>query len=598
MSNLRLPNTASPASASPIAGANQGVLGLGVDVGVVQSPGTLSGPEAATPLPDRQPADRYASESTPKAGAKETETREPVRNPFEGLSREARALEERRVAASEVGLDKELDPELALLQRMAHLEGRLGPASGEAFRKTRLGLMLLTADGQGPRAARVPIPAPQVESLAKKILARGAAFGLEDHRAFLAQNARYHGAIAGNIQAYVQRVLRECYLLQNDILADYAAKVRHYNDMKKKIREVLTKARETRSGWASGDKDPSTFLADKPFTWLEVGDDGELFTPKMTQEDVERWQAQARAAAQIGHAGGTAAGLEAVYGPSVLSADDLETLTRLGENRDFKVTEFWKGNRTDNYIAEHIDELLPLIPKMNKADLDKYLVPIIGHLSKGNAEESELLQIFGALTPVQFLAMTSGVQGFTDAGEPGGMDVAKGAGAGAAAGAALGIGVLSAPLAVVGAAIGALYVELGSKGGLNDEEMDEFNQIAHRAGRAVAEAAGLEFSGDLTADKAKELLVALRAKTTGQGEGANGSVPVVGSEKEIRTMQGMEDYIKTMEDKLNSIGEDAQLANVDLQNALQQQQQTLQMLSNISKVLHDTALAIVRRIAG
>jgi hypothetical protein len=44
--------------------------------------------------------------------------------------------------------------------------------------------------------------------------------------------------------------------------------------------------------------------------------------------------------------------------------------------------------------------------------------------------------------------------------------------------------------------------------------------------------------------------------------------------------------------------DDAQLANVDLQNILQKQQQTLQMMSNISKMLHDTAAAIIRKIGG
>ena len=45
-------------------------------------------------------------------------------------------------------------------------------------------------------------------------------------------------------------------------------------------------------------------------------------------------------------------------------------------------------------------------------------------------------------------------------------------------------------------------------------------------------------------------------------------------------------------------GDDAQLANVDLQNILQKQQQTLQMMSNISKTLFDTALAVIRKIGG
>ncbi|MFP6667097.1 MAG: hypothetical protein VB876_07285, partial [Pirellulales bacterium] len=36
--------------------------------------------------------------------------------------------------------------------------------------------------------------------------------------------------------------------------------------------------------------------------------------------------------------------------------------------------------------------------------------------------------------------------------------------------------------------------------------------------------------------------------------------------------------------------------NVELQNMLQKQQQTLQVSSNISKQLHDTALSVIRKI--
>jgi len=50
------------------------------------------------------------------------------------------------------------------------------------------------------------------------------------------------------------------------------------------------------------------------------------------------------------------------------------------------------------------------------------------------------------------------------------------------------------------------------------------------------------------------------------------------------------------EEQLSEIGDDVQLANIDLQNNLQKQQQTMQMLSNISKVMHDTAMAIIRNL--
>ncbi len=44
------------------------------------------------------------------------------------------------------------------------------------------------------------------------------------------------------------------------------------------------------------------------------------------------------------------------------------------------------------------------------------------------------------------------------------------------------------------------------------------------------------------------------------------------------------------------VGDNAQRANIDLQNQLQKQQQTLQTMSNVSKMMHDTAMAIIRKI--
>ena len=49
---------------------------------------------------------------------------------------------------------------------------------------------------------------------------------------------------------------------------------------------------------------------------------------------------------------------------------------------------------------------------------------------------------------------------------------------------------------------------------------------------------------------------------------------------------------------LTIVGDDQQLANIDLQNMLQRQQQTLQLISNLSKVLQDSALASIRKIGG
>jgi hypothetical protein len=58
----------------------------------------------------------------------------------------------------------------------------------------------------------------------------------------------------------------------------------------------------------------------------------------------------------------------------------------------------------------------------------------------------------------------------------------------------------------------------------------------------------------------------------------------------------LEARLRDLEEQLSQIGDDAQLANVDLQNALQKQQQTIQMLSLVATTIYDTAMAVIRKI--
>lgn len=53
-------------------------------------------------------------------------------------------------------------------------------------------------------------------------------------------------------------------------------------------------------------------------------------------------------------------------------------------------------------------------------------------------------------------------------------------------------------------------------------------------------------------------------------------------------------YHKNLHGWLASIGDDAQLANEDLQKALERQEQTLESLSSVSIALHDAGMAIIR----
>ncbi len=57
-------------------------------------------------------------------------------------------------------------------------------------------------------------------------------------------------------------------------------------------------------------------------------------------------------------------------------------------------------------------------------------------------------------------------------------------------------------------------------------------------------------------------------------------------------------YRKQLEGKLKTVDSDAQLANIDLQNQLQKQQQTIQMMNNTKKSLTSTAMAVIRKIGG
>jgi hypothetical protein len=85
--------------------------------------------------------------------------------------------------------------------------------------------------------------------------------------------------------------------------------------------------------------------------------------------------------------------------------------------------------------------------------------------------------------------------------------------------------------------------------------------------------------------------LAIASKTTAKK-------PVVRGKAQVMTEIRAVEYMRDLEDELSTIDDDAQLANVDLQNALQKQQQTLQMMSNISKSLHDTAQSIIKKLGG
>lgn len=52
-----------------------------------------------------------------------------------------------------------------------------------------------------------------------------------------------------DINAFIQAVLRESFLVQSELLEDYASKAARWNELKDRVRNTLEEAREARPGW-------------------------------------------------------------------------------------------------------------------------------------------------------------------------------------------------------------------------------------------------------------------------------------------------------------------------------------------------------------
>lgn len=65
---------------------------------------------------------------------------------------------------------------------------------------------------------------------------------------------------------------------------------------------------------------------------------------------------------------------------------------------------------------------------------------------------------------------------------------------------------------------------------------------------------------------------------------------------DCQTPDAIENFLKELEEKMATLGEDGQLASLALQDMLQKQQQTLQTMSNCSKMVFDTAKSVIQKI--
>ncbi len=528
-----------------------------------------------TPVSQPREKDSFGRDAMPKEKPSVRDdgtTRRAGQNPFAKLARRAVPMPPpRQLVSARVVVDIDIDIPLPTLARAAAAEAKLGPERTEAFAKLREGLMLVATDAQANQDKKTPLDQAALRRLASALVDKRDQNTRDAITAGLKLQARFFAGIKRDIHAFVQRVLRECYLIQSELLWDYAAKVKHYNELKKRVREKLEKMRPVHSAWAEENRrlgTDVTFYSDDPIPYEVLDDNGVWHQDTMTEDDVQSWVPPQDANEGSASTGGSTLGTvrseyQQLRGASKLTYEDEVILDVLIAKSD------------DDPIKDELEAVCDMLTRMNAHDLETYIVPFLDELRGGNTDEREILELYSAMDPCQFMYMTT---------------------------------------------LGYEEERVDLHGG----DAREFVVMARAAGNAIAQALGREFSefdtggGDseqrreVTGPEARRLLEALgaavNAEATAEAEAqaradaiAAGDVPEgwpeIGSPKVLRTAEEVENYIELLEEKLNSIGDDAQLANVDLQNALQRQQQTLQMMSNISKMLHDTTLSVVRKIS-
>jgi len=66
----------------------------------------------------------------------------------------------------------------------------------------------------------------------------------------------------------------------------------------------------------------------------------------------------------------------------------------------------------------------------------------------------------------------------------------------------------------------------------------------------------------------------------------------------INKRSELENYISYLQGKLDSVGDDSQIANVEMQSCLQDQSQQVEMISTIMKACYDSAMDVIRHMGG
>lgn len=557
-----------------------------------------------------------------------------------------------RSLGQSIALERDLTPATPVLERLNALDGatlklaeQQGPLAEKllsATQKLRAGVMLSVSDGLGvytQPATRVP------RDVASHVAEVVASEKVEGKLLATVQNGLTNVASrfpAGmDVNAFVQAVLRESYLLQQEIMGDYALRMEGYNKQRRWIREQLNKARELASALADG----GTIPDDLPFFNVDSGavedywtkyeqdtaaSDSVFGTADGQGNDIGA-SAQAATTASVSVGGEFRSGALVADGSSIDDLNKLRTLcARLyeygatnpgwdmiiktvqnhvggdvasmgGSLKDLSATEFQAllhtmlmaamhpdlkkaGGLTTDVEAQLVamarnatDAQLAGVDNLGSADFRGHFLNILRaadpslatsveeRITRFRLIRDELPEAIKAVPEVADLVaqvLREGVENCTV------------------------MSALQARLRVTPTA--QLNAIASAMAGLPDG--DALLQKLFGKDYTLTHPAANEGS-----DSAVELAGASNSLEEGgpASEVTAGGHPIPTDKKQF-----LDDYIENLNNALATVGEDAQMGAFELQEAQQKAAMYLQLMSNLSKAMHDTTMAIIRNLAG
>lgn len=516
------------------------------------------------PMPPRVPSERLV-ERTPEPVASRRDPREPDHRTEPRIDTFAAALSLGPASAPKpqaTSPEEPVEVPPALAGLLTASPGAKSKLSGQLDAVKR-GFATLGNDSAYLAAAGQRREHANVTALGDKVFAA---------RLDLTRQYLLRVAMQQDPMAFALYALRESYCLTTQRMIDEAIKIRKANDLRKAIRAEAQRAADVQQAWAaavreSGDEN---WISPEALPWLEVdAERGELLLTDASTTEAE-WLHTDDDEAEQGRA--TRREEEKLlWGPSRLTPHEKDRLKALTKKRG------WWGSGTDDFIADHIDEAARILSKMNARELEKWLPKFIGKLDGASSNEDDARRIVKALDPAQLANyIAHAPQGRT-------RDLKD----------ALGDEYwedLSIRLRDFARSVGAPLD--GCEAWETVPAVRELGKRIDTLLRRERDAA----PSDQTAASGASEVPDQNGVQPGAGETEYSHLPT--HARAIRTPKQLEDYRDYLEQHLNSVGEDAELMNVTLQSLLQQQQQCMQMLSNMSKVAHDGAMSVVRRIGS